>query len=506
MKATLRATGAAGFRPQRSCTSEPRSYWFFNASGLGGYDYAPRASRPAAHLGLILLVLFVAASQIIRADLPSEGPVLPAANAAASPAEQALADASPVGLLGDWWGGRTAADKLGIRWALSYTGELLGNATGGFDQGVIAEGLLKAVVDVDFDKLAGWPGSQFHVSGLYPHGDSLSERCLGDLYILSSIDAPDSPRLFELWLQQDLWDHTVSLRAGQLAADEEFAGTEYGCLFINGTCGWPAFVALNVPSPAYPVAAPGARLAINLGKSWSWQTAVYDGSPDPLDASGRSTNPNGTRFRLNGAALVMAELSHRWNQAPESGLPGFVKLGSWWHSDHFDDLHWDTTGLSLADPASSQVAASHSGNWGVYAAGQQQLWREHRVADANEQGLGVFGRTGWTPSDRNLLQFYWESGLNYRGLIPGRNQDQCGVAVVYGAISDALRELRRENNSANQTAKSLPDYEMVLEAAYRVTLRPGWSLQPSIEYLMHPGGSAARGNALVLGLRTYLDL
>jgi len=47
-------------------------------------------------------------------------------------------------------------------------------------------------------------------------------------------------------------------------------------------------------------------------------------------------------------------------------------------------------------------------------------------------------------------------------------------------------------------------HETVFEAPYKITLTPWWSLQPDVQYVLHPGGSTEIPNALVLGLRIDL--
>ena len=45
------------------------------------------------------------------------------------------------------------------------------------------------------------------------------------------------------------------------------------------------------------------------------------------------------------------------------------------------------------------------------------------------------------------------------------------------------------------------DGETTLEATYRWVLTDWLSLQPDLQYVVHPGGDPALGNALVVGLR-----
>src|SRR5258708_31822542 len=53
-------------------------------------------------------------------------------------------------------------ERLGIKFAATYIGEVLGNATGGFEQGATFEGRLNLAIDLDFAKLAGWKGLTPH--------------------------------------------------------------------------------------------------------------------------------------------------------------------------------------------------------------------------------------------------------------------------------------------------------------------------------------------------------
>jgi len=392
----------------------------------------------------------------------------------------------------------------GIDFSLLYIGEILGNVSGGIQRGAAYEGLLKAQLDFDTEPLAIWKRGSFRVSALYPHGRSFSENYLGDLFTLSSIDADDSVRLFELWYEHQVVPEWLSFRVGQLAADEEFTMTESGSVFIDGTVGWPAIIALNAATPAYPAATPGARLALDLGSDWSIQSGVYNGDPTPSNDAGEDLNQHGVCWSFHDLFLI-TELKHGWKRALGSAaLPGQAKLGGWFHTGRFDHQRLDDAHRSRADLNSTGQPLQLRGNWGLYATLEQKLWPE-TPALAPARGLAAFARLGGAPADRNLLQFYAESGLTYTGLLPQRNEDVCGVAVVFGHLSDETRRLAAEIYHAANTAGSLPDFETVVEATYRIALRPGVTLQPLAAYIIHPGG-AANENALVFGIRFILDL
>lgn len=118
--------------------------------------------------------------------------------------------------------------------------------------------------------------------------------------------------------------------------------------------------------------------------------------------------------------------------------------------------------------------------------------------------LRLFSRAGLAPQDRSLADFYAEAGFNYRSLIPSRGRDLLGVAFSYTNLSGELRELARDANRFHGTHNALPDYEAILETTYQINLAPWLSVQPDMQYIIHPGGSPKNGDALVMGVRTVV--
>src|SRR5205814_656968 len=112
------------------------------------------------------------------------------------------------------------------------------------------------------EKLASVPGATLHGSIIHPHGVSLSQRYVGDLGIVSNIDAYDSLRLLEAWGEETLFDHHVTLRIGFMAYDTEFAVNDTAALFVNSSFGIPTPLADDFATPSYPYSAPGVRLSI----------------------------------------------------------------------------------------------------------------------------------------------------------------------------------------------------------------------------------------------------
>jgi len=117
-------------------------------------------------------------------------------------------------LSGDWGGLRSSLEAKGLKLGLNYIGETLGNPSGGLRHGTIYEDRLEAVADLDLEKAMGWSGGVFHVNAYRIDGRGLSASYLGNnLLTASNIEAARATRLFDLWLQQTLFDGLLSVRA-----------------------------------------------------------------------------------------------------------------------------------------------------------------------------------------------------------------------------------------------------------------------------------------------------
>jgi porin len=107
----------------------------------------------------------------------------------------------------------------------------------------------------------------------------------------------------------------------------------------------------------------------------------------------------------------------------------------------------------------------------------------------------MFTHVGLSPQSSSFINFYIDGGLTYKGVIPSRDNDVLGIAVGYGYLSD---------NAQDNEERSTPGYEIVLETTYQIELATWLSLQPDVQYVIHPSGTNIP-NALVLGARTTLS-
>ena len=376
----------------------------------------------------------------------------------------------------------------------AYTAEVIGVAVGGRRRGAVYQALAEAAVEADLGALVGAPaGTVLRVSGIFPHGGDFSGTHLGDLQGASNIAAHHAPSLYECWLATELAGGRLTLRAGRLVAENDFATTESGGVFLNSSFGWPAFISTNTcnTGPAFDRSALGIQAAFGPTDQITLRAGLYDG--DTLDdpAGDPARHPHGLHFELddNQGAFALAELGVMWPAGPAApDRPGGFKVGAWIHTADFADL---------SDPV-----RNHRGNYGVYFLVEQLLWPERGASSGTgaTQGLTGFARTGFSPGDRNLYSQTADAGLSYLGLLPGRPGDTLGFGLAWARLSGGLRQAER---TAGASVAS--DQEVVVELCYQLALRDQWSLSPDLQWIVHPGGSRALGDALVLGLRTRRD-
>lgn len=382
---------------------------------------------------------------------------------------------------GEWFGGRPLFEERGVSFFGSYTCEVWGNTTGGLRTGSVYTGLLDFGAEVDLEKLVNWQGGSLGTAWLWLSGRDASEDLVGNFLTISNIAGFNTLRMMELWFQQNFLEDKVSLRLGNITADSEFLVSDYGGLFINAAFGWPALTSMNMAAggAAYPVGGLGARLALEPTDWMGFRSGVFLTNLIP-----QNINRAGFRWDLESKQAVtwMNEVSFSYGTDEKSRvLPGFVKAGMW---------------LQTGAEADALNPQSNLPNTGFYLLADQTVLPE-READGSigDEGLGFFVGLGFTPPNRNVVDFYLNTGLNYKGLLPGRGGDTCGVALGLASLSPGADGTLRDEGLSPQAA------EMVLEATYQCVLTPCFFVQPDIQYIINPGAGSNTGNALVLGAR-----
>jgi porin len=397
-------------------------------------------------------------------------------------------------LTGDWSGLRTRLADDGITFNVQYAAEVWSNVTGGESTGTVYTGSMSLQGNVDLQKLVGWQGASFSSRWYWLSGQDISATNLGNnIFTVSNIAGFPTFRMNELWFQQNFMNDRISIRLGQLAADSQFCVSTYETVFLNGTFAWSPDLSTNIPNggPAYPMGAPGVQLALTPWNWFTYQGAVFQGN-----VFAQNVNQHGFRWDLSpsNGYFSIHELIFRTNQsAGANGLPGEFKIGGW----------FDTA-------PNPDAGSTQPWNYGLYFIANQMLYRVPQPASVSviannaqqtaapsltDKGLGIFAYIGLAPRNSSVINFYVDSGLNYKGLIPTRDNDVLGVGFACGHLN---------NNPQGNDGSSNPGYEMVLEATYQIVFTPWLSFQPDLQYVRQPS-STDIPNALVLGAHATIS-
>jgi len=372
----------------------------------------------------------------------------------------------------------------GFNLTLHYTSETMANVSGGLKRGSNLSGMGNVVLDYAAQKSSeGYSHLSLRASGMFLHGESPSKKYIGDELTASNIDGYDSIRLYELWLQLSFWNNRGSLRFGSLLADEEFAFTELGGLFLNSAFGWPAFISANTVNtgPAFFVTAPGIRMRLESTKSWYIQGGVYDGDSFDNPAGDGNTSAYGVHWQITPQQgyFSMFEIGHMNTQISQNtAVPSFFKLGGWIHSASFDD---------------HLTESPHRGNYGLYFTMERSIWRNNRKG----QELGIFFRSGLAPRDRNRYELAIDGGFNFLNPFTKMERDVVGAGISFAKVSDNIRQAEEQTGII-----PVSDYELAFEVTGQFPVKPWLTLQPNVQWIHHPGSSSILSNALVVSIRS----
>jgi porin len=474
-------------------------------SALSG-DRAPPPRVPITWMGLLAARLTKVAGgvSVVVFALFSLPTVASAANCDLSDtylthgAAPGIPDGAAVAL--DPGGVRRALRKHGIEVGGAYYGEAFQN-WGGIKDGAAYDGVLGLYLNADMHQLGLWKGLCFHTDGYQIHGRSITGEYVGGLMPVSSFEAEPATRLFELWFEQYLFNDTVSVKIGQLAADAEFFIAEGGGYFLNGTWGWAPIAAENNPNggPAYPLATPGVRVGLTPTENTYALIGVYNGDPAPecnkAGGDPQRCNDHGLDFELDDDPLLMIEGAYSYTLAG-GRLPGAIKIGGWNHFGTFEHQRVDTGGdlIAITGNKGKPLDNDHA----LYVIMDQLLWRVPGSEEA--QGVGMFFRVAGAPEDRNLVDFYFDAGFTFTGMISGRPDDALAVGFAYTGISDEVTAF--DIDGGEPLARK---YESLIEIAYTIEITNGWALQPDFQYIWNPGGGIGADDATVIGARNTIN-
>lgn len=364
-------------------------------------------------------------------------------------------------------------EEKGLYAELIYTGDWAFNTRGGLKTGSTYLSSLDLTLTVDTQKANLWENGKFFFYGLNGYRQvPLTDELVGDMQGVSNIEVPRTTRLLEAWYEHIFCNGHFSALMGIHDFNSEFAISEYGLLYINGSFGIQSDISLNARPSLYPLAGPAVRFKLTPNETWEFLLGVYDG--DPGDPENDEHLPRSILASDQGLLIVGENIFHFGRE--NLWLPGTFKTGLWFHTGDFDDI---TDVDDAGDPEKNK------GNIGGYFIADQMIYREK-----DEQGLGIFLQVGGAPDDQNEIDFYIGGGVHYRGLVPGRDEDETGIAVAHASVSNKL-----------VAAGARDEDETVIELTYRSYLKPWFVIQPDIQFILNPGAVEGLVNSVVPFLR-----
>ena len=330
----------------------------------------------------------------------------------------------------------------------------------------------------EYDTGAGglWDDGLFFVYAAMMFGKAAA---VGDLHGTSSIYAGgDSFRIVEAWYEHSFpYSHSSAL-LGIHDFNGEFYVSEYANLFMNGIFGMGQI--LNAGSDAgpstYPVPTMGFRFKAELTEQIYFQAAIYDAAPtdEAFDKVIEAKLPS------NDELFFVTEFGMT-NKEP--GENGYFKagLGLWY-------FRINTSGALISGDEEAGTATYMLGNESKPGTGGVYVLAEMSIGEK----LGIFFKHGRGRQEYNQYAQFYAAGLNYTGLIPGREEDVLGFGLVHTRQSAAYLEATNNSTFIAETA---------FEITYTTNLTDWLSIQPDFQYIQQPNMSLDLPNTMVVGVR-----
>jgi porin len=272
-------------------------------------------------------------------------------------------------------------------------------------------------------------------------------------------------------------------------------------------------------------------------------------------------------FNSSGGLYNVNEIGWTPTFGADKSLPGRYALGGYiWGQENTSfqptslsnatftttTVKGKTTTTTTYAPYNAQTPAATAYNslqWGLYLQADQRLYAVKEQVQTTsldsknpvstttkltEKGLYMFNEASFTPPQNNAMPFYFQTGLVYKGLIPGRDHDSVGIVLGAGFYSSYYNDYLNAQNqslvkalgsSGNATVPNGPVQSSpnaltgsgattstfygayapmfssteVIEAYYKIQINKWASVSPDVQYIINPAGNGTLGNEWILG-------
>jgi porin len=335
-------------------------------------------------------------------------------------------------------------------------------------------------ISADLEKFLGIKNSRLfvHTEGFWPKSVGIDGPSIGSFFgVNADAVSRDSIVVTELWFEQAIFDGKFFLRVGKMDLTGGFECSDWPVAFDTGafandeTSQFLNGGLVNNPTIPFPVYALGLAGYYNPAEWWYVSAGVVDAQNDLRETGFRTTFHGEDYFFYifeTGVTPVV--------DSPNGPLQGAYRIGFW--NDPRPKSH-------------SDAVKTYRDDVGLYLNCDQMLFKENSDFGDN-QGLGVFARYGYTDGDKNDMTNFWSFGMQYQGLLDGRDEDVLGAGFAQGFFSDKASNTYTE------------DYESAFELYYNAKCTPWLNISPSIQYITNTGGSDLAGDSAIFGIRAQM--
>ena len=397
----------------------------------------------------------------------------------------------------DWDDLRAALRDAGIDLRVGYVSETATNVQGGGEELWRYTDQWTFLTKFDLQKLLGLNQAQFVLAITDRNGRSLSADA--NLHSLQQVQElygrGQTWRWTEFYYDQSYIGGKLEWRIGRLPAGDSFAG--FSCEFMNLTfCGSPPGNIVGSYWYSWPVSQWATWVRGNFGGLGYVQAGAFEVNPSYLE----------TRYALDlgsppGATGVLAPFEIGWLPTFR-GLAGSYKFGGWYSSTSAPDVVDNTAGQPLAIDGGEPLV--HHGQYGAYVNFLQRLTAA--AGTDSKRGLSVFFNATYADRRTSTFDSQIAAGLLYTGPFASRPADLLGFAVGETHVNSRIADEERLQNFLGVQPVAVQTSEWVSEVFYNVHVSHWLDLRPNVQYVLHPGGTAANAGDLIVGVRLAINL
>lgn len=337
--------------------------------------------------------------------------------------------------------------------------EYWGNVSGGMKHKGSYLGFTEIGLNLHLDKIFDGVFGNLHISAENNRGNPMSNTNLRTLDFISNIENYNQTKLYEIFYENNLGP--FYFKFGKFDFGRDFEIDNITSSFLNASM----ITSMVINNNTFNMSnyGPASELGVELRyRKNNWDIGFGASSDNPyrgdfnLDFTNINSDSHGTVLSWK-STMFYFEVKKKTRIF---GLDGFYEVGGF---------------LDTGKQANTYDGKFHRGNEIIYLMFNQEVWRR------NNKSISLFSRFVIDPrNDRTNIEYTSDSGVFYQF-----DNDYIGAGF---SITKPNSKLHLHN-------------EMRLELTYSHDFDQYFSIQPNIQYIIHPGGTSSR-DELVFGMRS----